>query len=83
MIKNLNKLKELRARYNLKQSDMARILGINKTSYCKRENGKIPFTDNEITKMAEMFGVLAINEVFFNQNVALKSTDDEQAATTA
>lgn len=43
------KLETIRKRYKLKQEDFGVLLGITKSSYSQKENGKTPFTYNEIT----------------------------------
>jgi len=50
------KLKALRVEHNIKQEYMARILGIGKSTYNRKENGKAQFTEEEIRKICTFFG---------------------------
>lgn len=53
----LNRLKAYRTLNNLKQHDMADLLGISLTSYCAKEQGRIDFTSKEVGIMAEKFSI--------------------------
>lgn len=68
MKKNI-KLKTLRMLYNLKQSDLAKILNIKNVTYTNKENGKYQFTDKEKLTIKEYFknlgSDLTIDELFF------------------
>jgi len=55
-MKNLE-LKALRAKRDLRQSDMAELLKISKSSYCEKENGKRKFKLAEALIIAEIFKV--------------------------
>ena len=55
-MKNLE-LKALRAKRDLRQSDMAELLKISKSSYCEKENGKRKFKLEEALIIAETFKV--------------------------
>ncbi|MDU4860764.1 MAG: helix-turn-helix domain-containing protein [Terrisporobacter othiniensis] len=55
-MKNLE-LKALRAKRDLRQSDMAELLKISKSSYCEKENGKRKFKLVEALIIAETFKV--------------------------
>lgn len=50
-------LKVLRAKRELLQKDVAKILGITTTCYVNKENGKSQFTMKEILKLSEFFNV--------------------------
>lgn len=46
------KLKERRKEYaKLTQKEIAKMLGINETSYIRKENGKTQFTVDEVIKL--------------------------------
>lgn len=51
------------------QSDLARFLGISLQSYWKKENGKVPFSDEEKIKVRDILGKhdssLTIEKLFF------------------
>lgn len=66
---NLEKLKELRKKRNLSQSDMAKVLGFNTLyPYHRKEGGNQPFTAEELHALANYFGVPL--EYFFTNVVA-------------
>lgn len=46
-------LKAERTRLGLTQNDMASLLSISVPSYCQKENGNRPFTQKEISIIAE------------------------------
>lgn len=50
-------LRALRARRGLNQSDMAKMLGISKESYYRKEVGRSRFTEDEINKILKHFNV--------------------------
>lgn len=62
MIKN--KLKSLRAEYNFNQQDMAKYLGIERTTYHYKETGKGQFTIKEALEMADLFNT-TIDKIFY------------------
>lgn len=57
------KLKILRAMKEVKQEDVAEMLGITLTTYSKKENGKSDFTITEAKKLASFFSC-TIEEIF-------------------
>ena len=59
------KLKELRFFEDLKQADMAKILGIGGTTYNRKENGIVDFTESEIRKICKYFKVSPM-DIFFD-----------------
>jgi len=49
-------LKKLRIDFNLTQRDVAAFLGFDSTSsYTRRENGEIDFSQSEIKKLTKLF----------------------------
>lgn len=61
-MKNL-KLKSLRAKKDLKQSDIAKVLNISNNSYCEKENGKRQFKVKEAIILSDFLGV-DIKDIF-------------------
>lgn len=61
MIKN--KLKSLRAEYDLNQDDMAEFLGIRRTTYHNKETGKSQFTVKEAVEIAKFFNA-TMDDIF-------------------
>ena len=64
------KLKVLRAMKEVKQEEVAEMLGITVTTYSKKENGKSDFTISEAKKLATFFDC-TIEEIFFEDKVNL------------
>ncbi|MBV1817299.1 helix-turn-helix domain-containing protein [Bacteroidales bacterium MSK.15.36] len=62
------KLKALRIEHEIKQSDLADMIGISKTTYNRKENGFNEFTENEIKIICEIFNKEP-SEIFFNNKV--------------
>lgn len=54
---NLKLLKTLRKANGLILSDVAEELGISRVTYCNKENGKAPFTVDELKKLSSIFKV--------------------------
>ncbi len=52
----LEKLKKLRAAKDLRQGEMASRLGINRTTYVRKELGIIPITTGEWLRIADIMG---------------------------
>ena len=75
------KLKALRAEYNLKQSDLAEMIGICKATYCRKENGLREFTESDIKKICEIFNKDP-KDIFFQDSVTKSITinKSEQSA---
>jgi len=69
------KLKALRLEHNLKQIDMAKLLGISENTYNRKENGITEFTESEIKKICEIFNKKA-EEIFFRDNVTKSITKE-------
>ncbi len=55
--KVLTRLKALREQCSLSQGAVARNLGINRTTYVRKEGGHIPITTEEWLKLAALLGV--------------------------
>lgn len=72
------KLKGLRAEYNLKQADMAKLIGISETTYNRKENGITEFTEFEIKKICDIFKK-SPTEIFFTNEVTKIITNDKEA----
>lgn len=54
----IKNLKALRKKYGMKQSEIISLLGLKTVSaYSKKENGCVPFSIDEIIKLAEYYGV--------------------------
>ena len=64
------KLKILRAMKEVKQEEVAEMLGITLATYSKKENGKSDFTITEAKKLASFFDC-TIEEIFFSERVNL------------
>ena len=67
------KLKELRDRHNLTQSDVALELGIPTRAYSNKENGISDFTLMEAKKIASLFNT-NIYSIFFTDEVNKMNT---------
>ena len=50
-------LKILRIKYDFTQEDVARKLGIDKTTYCKKEKGEIAFSLKDIKKIKALYNL--------------------------
>lgn len=61
-----NTLKRLRKEKNLRQIDVANVIGVKKTTYASKENGERRFTLEEADALAEYFNV-DLREVFLNK----------------
>ncbi|NNG67315.1 helix-turn-helix transcriptional regulator [Caldanaerobacter subterraneus] len=69
------KLKALRLEHNLKQIDMAKLLGISENTYNRKENGITEFTESEIKKICDIFNKKA-EEIFFRNDVTKNITKE-------
>ena len=74
------KLKGLRAEYNLKQIDVAKMIGISEATYNRKENGITEFTEFEIKRICDIFKKNP-TEIFFTNIATKETTEDDQAAT--
>jgi len=66
--KSINKLKAYRTLYNVKQEEIAKILGMSLSTYSCKEKGTRQFTLDEAKKICDYFGV-TIEEIFFSNIV--------------
>lgn len=60
-------IKGLRNFKGLTQTEMAKTMGLSLTSYNKKENGKVPFTLEEVKFLSDFYNVPVEN--FFNDEV--------------
>lgn len=69
-------IKSLRVLNGLTQKELAEKLAMGETSYTKRENGQISFTVEELNQLRIILNISDqdIIRIFFNNNVALKTT---------
>lgn len=56
-------LKKLRIDFDVTQEDLAKMLGISKSTYCRKENGAIKFLPSEI-KFLKKFYNLSSDQVY-------------------
>ena len=63
-----SKLKSLRVLNNINQDRMAELLGIGKTTYVFKENGKKEFKLSEVKKIKEIFNLSSseVEQIFFD-----------------
>lgn len=52
-----SEVRALKGRYAMTQHQVAEILGISQSQVAKRLNGKIPFTLDDIQRLADFFGI--------------------------
>jgi transcriptional regulator with XRE-family HTH domain len=64
-------LKSIRAREDMTQKPVAKAAGMDVTTYCQKENGKVPFTDQEIFDVAIFLNMTIgeVNVVFFGNKL--------------
>jgi len=65
------KLKTLRVKNSKTQKEIANILGVEVSTYTKKENGQIPFSIKEVSTLKEIFKLNAreVVDIFLNKNV--------------
>ncbi|MDO6353565.1 helix-turn-helix domain-containing protein [Caloramator sp. CAR-1] len=67
------KLIAYRNMLRLTQADMAKLLNITQTSYSFKENGKVPFKQDEMIKITKFFKEkipeITMDEIFFEEEV--------------
>ena len=56
MLINRAKLRGQVSEKRIKGKDMAKMLGVSRTTYYKKLNGESSFTENEISKLKSIFG---------------------------
>ena len=72
MCKN-NILRSLRAAGDLTQEDMAKVIGVSKPTYNRKELGLRAFTLEESLKISKFFGK-TVEEIFFKEKVNTNKT---------
>lgn len=72
MCKN-NILRSLRAAGDLTQEDMAKVIGVSKPTYNRKELGLRAFTLEESLKISKFFGK-TVEEIFFIEKVNTNKT---------
>ena len=72
---NSLEIKAARARKGLTQHDVSRILDISVSSYCLKENGLTPMSDEEKIRLVNLFGWNAqeMNEYLFDGKLPIGS----------
>ncbi|EPL9572083.1 helix-turn-helix domain-containing protein [Providencia rettgeri] len=66
--KNIGKkIKSIRLKYNMKGSELARVIGISQQQLSKYENGKVDITTSKIILISIYFDI-DINYFFINEN---------------
>ena len=73
------KLKGLRAEYNLKQIDVAKMIGMSETTYNRKENGITEFTEFEIKRICDIFKKNPTEIFFANEDDKAATLDHETA----
>lgn len=67
---NLQRIKAERIAAGISQQEMAKILGVSRGAYWKRENGQTPIGAEELAKIAETVGISKNNiGIFFKFSV--------------
>lgn len=62
----MNRMKAYRMKKEIKQTEMADLLGISITAYRNKESGKTDFTITEAKKIADFFEE-SIDDIFFKE----------------
>lgn len=68
-----NRVKDLRNQYNVKQEELANILGVSLGNYSKKEAGIINFSLIEAREISRYFN-LSIEGIFFDSEVSKYET---------
>ena len=65
---NLDKLKAARVERNLSQQELARIIGVTKITYWRKENGHREFNRTEIENIKKALNLSSddVDNIFFN-----------------
>lgn len=69
------KLRTSRIEKNLKGEEIAKMLGLTKSTYSKKENGLIKFSLDEGKKIADYLN-MSIEEIFFDMGVSVIETKE-------
>lgn len=68
----MNRLKLLREKHNMKQSELGKLLNVKDAAISKYESGKVPLTDNTLIELSKIFNVsidyLLCNDTFDNHS---------------
>jgi DNA-binding XRE family transcriptional regulator len=76
------KLKSIRVGAGECQKETALALGMYTPQYCNKENGKTPFTLEEIARIAKHFNLepQVVDEIFFDGKLTNRIIDEQSAA---
>ena len=79
---NSRELKAARVKKDYNQSEVAEYLNIALKTYSRKETGKVPFTPEEIVRLANLLdlSLKEIDVIFFDSRLA-HVLNNEQAAT--
>ncbi|MDT3393936.1 MAG: helix-turn-helix transcriptional regulator [Bacillota bacterium] len=69
MTVDLLRIKAERVAKGFTQDYVAKEIGMNRSSYIKRENGNVPFGADELAQVAELLGHYSDIQIFFTMNV--------------
>lgn len=69
-------LKKIREELNIKQPEVAEMLGMSVPNYSKKENSEVKFSLDEAKKISLYFGK-SIDEIFFPQQYREMTQHDE------
>lgn len=72
----MNNLKKLRKLHNLNQSDIAKIIGIEQSTYAKYERGEIPLNEIYAKLLADYYQV-SLSYLFDDQNKEIVITPEQ------
>ena len=64
------KLEYIRKRQNISVSDLCTFIGISKSAYYRKCNGKSEFTQSEIEKIVKVLNLKSPMGIFFKENVS-------------
>lgn len=74
---NYNRLKAERIAKGYTVQEMADVLGVTKSAYSKKENGKSPFTVDDLAAISSKLDITQDNiDIFFTLNVSVLETKD-------
>lgn len=66
----MNKIRELREKAKMKQSDLGHLLNVKEAAISKYETGKVPLTTDTIIKLSEIFHVSADYILGIEENIS-------------
>jgi DNA-binding XRE family transcriptional regulator len=71
-----NELIELRKSCGFTQSEVGKVLGVGKSTYCRKEKGQIVITLEELVLLQKLFKmpILQVWNIFFNDDIHTKTT---------